>query len=406
MEKQNGYFGEFGGSYVPKELKYILENVEKTFIESKNDKLFNNELNYCLKHYVGRPSPLFLAKNLTRKLGGAKIYLKREDLNHTGTHKINNTIGQGLLAKKMGHKRIITETKEGQHGVATATAAALFGMDCVIYMDEKDVVKQPLNVYRMELLGAKIVTIKTEDNKDLKTVINKALIDLVQNNKNTFYVLGSSIGPHPYPQIVKHFQKIISEEISYQIKEFENKDPDYIIACVGRGSNAIGAFTEFIGNPKVKLIGVEPGGIGIETGYHAAPLNEGKKGIIHGFKSYIMLDDKDDILISHSIASNLNYPGVGPEHSYLRDHDLAEYVSATDFEALHAFKKVSRHEGIIPAIESAHALAYAMKIAPTIGKDKVIVVNLSGRGDKNLDTIINLEKESTVLLEKFNKDGQ
>lgn len=405
MEEQKGYFGEFGGSYVPEELKSVLENIGKAFMEAKNDELFNKELDYYLKYYVGRPSPLFLAENLTRKLGGAKIYLKREDLNHTGAHKINNTIGQGLLAKRMEHKRIIAETGAGQHGVATATAAALFGMDCVIYMGEKDVLKQPLNVYRMELLGAKVITVKT-GARDLKAAVDEALMDLVQNSHNTFYVLGSAVGPYPYPQIVKHFQKIISEEISYQIKEFENKDPDYVIACVGGGSNAIGAFAEFIGNSKVKLIGVEPGGIGIETGYHAAPLNEGKKGVIHGFKSYVMLDDKDNILTSHSIASGLNYPGVGPEHSYLRDNNLAEYVSITDFEALHAFRKVSKHEGIISAIESAHALAYAMKIAPALGKDKVIVVNLSGRGDKDLDTIINSEKESIILSEKLNKDGQ
>lgn len=405
MEEQKGCFGEFGGSYVPEELKSVLENIGKAFMEAKNDELFNKELDYCLKYYVGRPSPLFLAKNLTRKLGGAKIYLKREDLNHTGAHKINNTMGQGLLAKRMGHKRIIAETGAGQHGVATATAAALFGMDCVIYMGAKDVLKQPLNVYRMELLGAKVITVET-GAKDLNAAVDEALMDLVQNSDNTFYVLGSAVGPYPYPQIVKHFQKIISEEISYQIKEFENKDPDYVIACVGGGSNAIGAFTEFIDNSKVKLIGVEPGGIGIETGYHAAPLNEGKKGVIHGFKSYVMLDDKDNISISHSIASGLNYPGVGPEHSYLKDSNLAEYVSITDFEALHAFRKVSKHEGIIPAIESAHALAYAMKIAPTLGKDKVIVVNLSGRGDKDLDTIINSEKESIILLEKLNKDDQ
>lgn len=405
MEDKNNFFGEFGGSFIPEELKLVLENIAKNFNEIKNDESFNKELSYYLKNYVGRPSPLFLAENLTRKLGGAKIYLKREDLDHTGAHKINNTIGQGLLAKRMGHKRIIAETGAGQHGVATATAAALFGMKCVVYMGEKDVLKQPLNVYRMELLGATVITVKTGD-RDLKAAVDEALMDLVKNSETTFYVLGSAVGPYPYPQIVKHFQKIIGEEIGMQINEIENRNPDYVIACVGGGSNAIGAFTNFIGNDKVKLIGVEPGGIGIETGYHAAPLTEGKKGIIHGYKSYVMLNEKEEILTSYSIASGLNYPGVGPEHSYLRDNNLAQYVPITDFEALHAFRKLSKHEGIIPAIESAHALAYAMKLAPTLDKNKIIVVNLSGRGDKDLDTIINSEKESTILLEKYNEKGK
>ena len=348
---------------------------------------------------------MYLAENITRKLGGAKIYLKREDLNHTGAHKINNTIGQALLARRMGHKRIIAETGAGQHGVATATAAALFGMDCVIYMGEKDVLKQPLNVYRMELLGAKVITV-TNGARDLKAAVDEALMDLVQNSESTFYVLGSAVGPYPYPQIVKHFQSIISEEIAVQILEQENRYPDYVIACVGGGSNAIGAFAKFIGNKEVKLIGVEPGGIGMETGLHAAPLTEGKVGVIHGFKTYVMLDDENEILTSHSIASGLNYPGVGPEHSYMKDAGLAEYFAVTDFEALHAFRKLSKHEGIIPAIESAHALAYAMKLAPTLSKEKLIVVNLSGRGDKDLDTIINSEKISMEMLDNLNKAGK
>ena len=405
MEEQKGLFGEFGGSFVPEQLEAVLENIGREFESAIKDDDFNKDLNYYLKHYVGRPSPLYLAENITRKLGGAKIYLKREDLNHTGAHKINNTIGQALLARRMGHKRIIAETGAGQHGVATATAAALFGMDCVIYMGEQDVLKQPLNVYRMELLGAKVITV-TNGARDLKAAVDEALMDLVQNSESTFYVLGSAVGPYPYPQIVKHFQSIISEEIAVQILEQENRYPDYVIACVGGGSNAIGAFAKFIGNKEVKLIGVEPGGIGMETGLHAAPLTEGKVGVIHGFKTYVMLDDENEILTSHSIASGLNYPGVGPEHSYMKDAGLAEYFAVTDFEALHAFRKLSKHEGIIPAIESAHALAYAMKLAPTLSKEKLIVVNLSGRGDKDLDTILNSEKVSMEMLDNLNKAGK
>ena len=405
MEEQKGLFGEFGGSFVPEQLEAVLENIGREFESAIKDDDFNKDLNYYLKHYVGRPSPLYLAENITRKLGGAKIYLKREDLNHTGAHKINNTIGQALLARRMGHKRIIAETGAGQHGVATATAAALFGMDCVIYMGEKDVLKQPLNVYRMELLGAKVITV-TNGARDLKAAVDEALMDLVQNSESTFYVLGSAVGPYPYPQIVKHFQSIISEEIAVQILEQENRYPDYVIACVGGGSNAIGAFAKFIGNKEVKLIGVEPGGIGMETGLHAAPLTEGKVGVIHGFKTYVMLDDENEILTSHSIASGLNYPGVGPEHSYMKDAGLAEYFAVTDFEALHAFRKLSKHEGIIPAIESAHALAYAMKLAPSLSKEKLIVVNLSGRGDKDLDTILNSEKVSMEMLDNLNKAGK
>ncbi len=401
MDNQKGLFGEFGGSFVPDALAEVLENIAEEFEKAKNDEEFNKELNYYLKYYVGRPSPLYLASNITRKLGGAKIYLKREDLNHTGAHKINNTLGQALLAKRMGLKRVIAETGAGQHGVATATAAALFGMDCVIYMGSKDAKKQPLNVYRMELLGAKVILVESGE-KDLKAAVDVALGDLVQNYKNTFYILGSAVGPYPYPSMVKHFQRVISKEIVEQAMEIEGKTPDYIIACVGGGSNAIGAFADFIGNPDAKLIGVEPGGIGIKTGLHAAPLTEGKISLIHGYKTYVMLDDAGEIKISHSIASGLNYPGVGPEHSYLKDAKLAEYVSITDFEALHAFKKLSKHEGIIPAIESAHALAYAMKIAPTLSKDTMIVVNLSGRGDKDTDTILASEKESVRLQEIIN----
>jgi len=402
MDNQKGLFGEFGGSYVPEALAEVLDNIAEEFEKAKNDEEFNKELSYYLKYYVGRPSPLYLASNITKKLGGAKIYLKREDLNHTGAHKINNTLGQALLAKRMGLKRVIAETGAGQHGVATATAAALFGMECIIYMGSNDAKKQPLNVYRMELLGAKVVLVESGD-KDLKAAVDFALGDLIQNYKNTFYILGSAVGPYPYPSMVKHFQRVISKEIVEQSMELEGRIPDYVIACVGGGSNAIGAFADFIGNPETKLIGVEPGGIGIETGLHAAPLTEGKVALIHGFKTYVMVDDKGEIKSSHSIASGLNYPGVGPEHSYLKDSKLAEYFAITDFEALHAFRELSKHEGIIPAIESAHALAYAMKIAPTLSKSTMIVVNLSGRGDKDTDTLLASEKESIRLQEVINR---
>lgn len=403
MINEKGLFGEFGGTYVPESLSTVLSNIAQEFEKAKADEDFLAELNYYFKYYVGRPSPLFLANNLTRKLGGAKIYLKREDLNHTGAHKINNTIGQVLLARRMGLKRVIAETGAGQHGVATATAAALFGMECVIYMGERDVKKQGLNVYRMELLGAKVITVTTGD-RDLKAAVDFALGDLIENADHTFYVLGSAVGPYPYPGMVKYFQTIISREIAEQSMELEGRLPDYIIACVGGGSNAIGAFAEFIGMPEITLIGVEPGGIGVSTGYHAAPLSSGVKGTIHGFRTYVMMDPDGEISTSYSIASGLNYPGVGPEHSYLRDSGQAEYVAIDDFEALHAFRKLSKHEGIIPAIESAHAVAYAMKIAPTLGKDKIIVVNLSGRGDKDMDTILSSEKESLRLQDLLERE--
>ena len=402
MDTEKGLFGEFGGAEVPEGLKTVLDEIAREFELAKKDERFNKRLDYLLEYYVGRPTPLFLAENLTRKLGGAKIYLKREDLNHTGAHKINNTLGQALLAKRMGRTRIIAETGAGQHGVATATAAALMGLKCVVYMGAKDAAKQPLNVYRMELLGAKVIRVET-GARDLKAAVDEALGDLVANHKDTFYVLGSAVGPYPYPGMVKYFQQVISREIAVQSMKLEGKAPDYVIACVGGGSNAIGAFAEFIGKPGTRLIGVEPGGIGIETGYHAAPLTDGKVGSIHGFRTYVLLDEHGQVQTSHSIASGLNYPGVGPEHSYLKDSGKAEYVAVTDFEALHAFRKLSKHEGIIPAIESAHALAYAMKIAPTLTKDKMIVVNLSGRGDKDMDTVIRSEQESLRLLEQIDK---
>ena len=403
MENKDGLYGVFGGSHIPEDLKKILNKIGSEFQKAKKDPSFLEEFQYYLKNYVGRPTPLFLAENLTRKLGGAKIYLKREDLNHTGAHKINNTLGQALLAKRMGLKRIIAETGAGQHGVATATAAALFNMSCIVYMGKKDAEKQPLNVQRMELLGAEVVITDT-GNQDLKAAVDIALDDLVRNANNTFYILGSAVGPNPYPAMVKYFQAVISKEIKEQMMTFENKLPDYVIACVGGGSNAIGAFAEFIGNKQTKLVGVEPGGLGIETGYHASPLAEGKRGIIHGYETYVMLNENNEIIPSYSIASGLNYPGIGPEHSYMRDAGLASYTSITDAEALHAFRKLSQFEGIIPAIESAHALAYAMSIAPTLSKETAIVVNLSGRGDKDMDSLAASEAYSLQLQKQITNE--
>jgi tryptophan synthase beta chain len=360
-----------------------------------------------MKDYVGKPSPLFFAKNMTEDLGGAKIYLKREDLNHTGAHKINNTIGQILLAKRMGAKRIIAETGAGQHGVATATVAAQFGMECVIYMGELDTIKQNLNVFRMELLGAKVVTVKDGD-RDLKAAVDAALMDLVANHDTTYYLLGSAVGPYPYPTMVHHFQSIISKELKVQMAEKEARDPDYMIACVGGGSNAIGFFSEYIGNDDVKLIGVEPAGLGIETGEHAAPItdDESNPGVIHGFKCYLMQTADGQPDHCYSIASGLDYPGVGPEHSYLNDAGLADYVAVNDFDALDAFRYLSKVEGIVPAIESAHALAFAMKLAPGQDKETIIVVNLSGRGDKDVGTILASEKLAYELKAKYDKEHE
>lgn len=397
---KEGFYGEYGGVFVPPPLVPVLERVAVAFEQYRDDPDFLEEYNHFLKDYVGKPSPLFFAKNTTEDMGGAKIYLKREDLNHTGAHKINNTLGQVLLAKRMGAKRIIAETGAGQHGVATATVAAQFGMECTIYMGELDTVKQNLNVFRMELLGANVVAVKDGD-RDLKAAVDAALMDLVENYEETFYLLGSAVGPYPYPAMVHHFQSIISTELQQQIEEKEGRDPDYLIACVGGGSNAIGMFSRYIGNENVQLIGVEPAGLGIETKEHAAPITDAKPGIIHGFKCYLMQDEKGDPAHCYSIASGLDYPGVGPEHSFLADMDLARYVAVTDFEALDAFRYLSRREGIVPAIESAHAIAYAMKLAPTLDKDKIIVVNLSGRGDKDVGTILESEKLAHKLKDEY-----
>lgn len=387
MEK--GYFGEYGGSFVPPQLENALQQLDDAFERYKDDPDFNQELDYYLRQYVGRPNPLYYAEKLSRQLGGAKIYLKREDLNHTGAHKINNVLGQALLAKRMGAKRIIAETGAGQHGVATATACALFDMECLIYMGEEDTKRQSLNVFRMELLGAEVVSV-TQGTRTLKDAVDAALADFAQNYETTFYMLGSAVGPHPFPSVVKHFQAIISREARQQILEAEGKLPDVVMACVGGGSNAIGMFANFIDDSGVKLIGVEPAGLGLETGKHAAPLSAGAPGIVHGFKCYVMADEKGEPLPTHSISAGLDYPGVGPEHSYLKDIGRADYVSITDEESLEAFHRLSRSEGIIPALESAHAVAYALKLAPTMNPDQIIIVNISGRGDKDVEQIFNL----------------
>lgn len=389
MEK--GYFGEYGGSFVPPQLQDALNKLDDAFETYKDDPAYNEELDYYLRQYVGRPNPLYYAEKLSKQLGGAKIYLKREDLNHTGAHKINNVLGQALLAKRMGAKRVIAETGAGQHGVATATACALFDMECVIYMGEEDTRRQSLNVFRMQLLGAEVITV-TSGTRTLKDAVDAALGDFATNYDTTFYMLGSAVGPHPYPSLVKHFQSVISREARQQILEAEGKLPDAVMACVGGGSNAIGMFANFIEDSSVRLIGIEPGGLGITTGKHAAPLTAGAPGIVHGFKCYVMADETGEPLATHSISAGLDYPGVGPEHSYLKDIGRAEYVSITDAEALEAFHRLSRAEGIIPALESAHAVAYALKLAPTMNPDQILIVNLSGRGDKDVEQIYQMTK--------------
>ncbi len=381
-----GFFGEFGGRFVPEELYPALDELKAAYLKYKDDPDFNKELDYYLKDYVGRENPLYFAENLTKKLNGAKIYLKREDLNHTGAHKINNCLGQALLAKRMGKKRIIAETGAGQHGVATATVCALLDMECIIYMGEVDTKRQHLNVFRMELLGAEVKAVTT-GTRTLKDAVDEALKDLIQNRNNTFYMLGSAVGPDPYPTIVRDFQSVIGKEARKQILEKENRLPDYLLACVGGGSNAIGLFYPFVKDESVKILGVEPGGRGSSAGDNAAPLCFGKPGVIHGFKCYMISDEEGKISPTHSIAAGLDYPGVGPEHSYLKDSGRAKYVSVDDQEAFDAFNLLSRVEGIIPALESAHAIAYAVKLAPTLDKDQIIIVNLSGRGDKDVSQV-------------------
>jgi len=378
-----GYFGDFGGRFVPETLMYALEKLEESYEEIKRDKAFWEELKYLLKVYAGRPTPLFFAKNLTEYAGGAKIYLKREDLLHTGAHKINNTLGQALLTKRIGKKRVIAETGAGQHGVATATACALLGLECVIYMGEEDANRQAPNLFRMKLLGAKVEIVKS-GSKTLKDAINEALRDWVTNVESTHYILGSVVGPHPFPTIVRDFQKVIGEETKRQIMEMEGRLPDVIVACVGGGSNAIGIFYPFIEDEKVQLVGVEAGGLGLETGRHCASLSSGKVGVLHGMKSYFLQDEEGQIMNTHSISAGLDYPGVGPEHAWLKETGRAKYITATDEEALKGFELLSKLEGIIPALESAHAIIKAIEIARSLSKDSIVVVNLSGRGDKDI----------------------
>ncbi|HCD10550.1 MAG: tryptophan synthase subunit beta [Thermoanaerobacter sp.] len=382
----SGRFGRFGGQYVPETVMNALIELEREFEKAKEDKDFMEEYRYYLREYSGRPTPLYYAENLTKRLGGAKIYLKREDLNHTGAHKINNVLGQILLAKRMNKKRVIAETGAGQHGVATATAAAMFGMECEIFMGEEDIKRQSLNVFRMKLLGAKVTPVTT-GTKTLKDAVNEAIRDWVTNIDNTFYVIGSVVGPHPYPTMVRDFQRVIGDEAKEQILQKEGRLPDYVIACVGGGSNAMGIFYPFIEDKEVKLIGVEAAGEGIETGKHAATMAKGSVGVLHGMMTYLLQDEEGRIMPVYSISAGLDYPGVGPEHAFLKESNRAQYVYATDEEALAAFMDLSQTEGIIPALESAHALAYAMKLAPNLRKDNIIIVNLSGRGDKDVNTV-------------------
>lgn len=385
----NGRFGKFGGQYVPETIMNPIIELEREYNRAIEDERFINEYKYYLKDYVGRESPLYFAENLTRKLGGAKIYLKREDLNHTGAHKINNALGQVLLAKRMGKRRIIAETGAGQHGVATATAAAMFGMECEIFMGEEDIRRQALNVFKMKILGAKVNSV-ISGTGTLKDAVNEAMRDWVSNAENTFYVIGSVMGPHPYPTMVRDFQRIIGDEARKQIIEKEGCLPDYVIACVGGGSNAMGIFYPFINDNAVKLIGVEAAGRGVDTDEHAATMNKGSIGVIHGMMTYVLQDEDGQILPAYSVSAGLDYPGIGPEHAQLKEMGRAEYVPITDKEALDAFTYVSCAEGIIPALESSHALAYAMKLAAKLNKGNIIIVNLSGRGDKDINTVADI----------------
>ncbi|MEE7582135.1 MAG: tryptophan synthase subunit beta [Oscillospiraceae bacterium] len=392
MSNQKGRFGIYGGQYIPETLMNALIELETAYNKYKVDPQFNAELTDLLNNYEGRPSLLYYAKNMTKDLGGAKIYLKREDLNHTGSHKLNNVLGQALLAKKMGKTRLIAETGAGQHGVATATAAALLGMECEIFMGEEDTKRQALNVYRMKLLGAKVNSITT-GTKVLKDAVNAAMREWTNRIEDTHYLIGSTMGPYPFPTIVRDFQSIISKEIKEQILQKEGRLPDVVMACVGGGSNAMGAFYNFIEDKDVRLIGCEAGGKGVDTNLTAATMSTGKVGIFHGMKSYFCQDDHGQIAPVYSISAGLDYPGVGPEHAYLKDIGRAEYVAITDDEAVNAFEYLSKVEGIIPAIESSHAVAYAIKLAPTLDKDKIIVVNLSGRGDKDVAAIARYKGE-------------
>ncbi len=386
----SGHFGEFGGRFVSETLMPSLLALEAQYNSLKNDPKFQEEFFKDLADYVGRPSPLYLAERLTQKVGGAKIYLKREDLNHTGAHKVNNTIGQALLAKYLGKPRIIAETGAGQHGVATATVAARLGLECTVFMGAEDVQRQALNVYRMKLLGATVVPVES-GTRTLKDAMNEAMRDWVTNVDNTFYIIGTVAGPHPYPMLVRDFQTVIGKEARQQCLEKEGRLPDALVACVGGGSNAIGLFYPFISDESVRMIGVEAAGHGLESGEHAAPLCAGQPGVLHGNRTYLMSDENGQISATHSVSAGLDYPGVGPEHSWLKDEGRAEYVAITDTEALDAFRTLTRVEGIIPALESSHAVAYAMKLAKEMKEDEIIIVNLSGRGDKDMHTIAEID---------------
>lgn len=388
---KKGYFGSYGGRFVPETLIPALEEIERAYFKLKEDEGFKSELYRMLTDYAGRPSPLYFAFQLTREMGGAKIFLKREDLNHTGSHKINNTLGQALLAKYMGKKRLIAETGAGQHGVATATAAAVLGLSCTVYMGAKDAERQKLNVFRMEMLGAEVIKVD-KGSRTLKDASNEAFRDFIRSFEYSHMVIGSVVGPHPYPMMVRDFQSVIGEEVKKQFREKEGKLPDYIIACVGGGSNAMGIFYPFLEEKEVSLVGVEAGGEAIDFGKHCATLSLGRKGVLHGALSLLLQDEHGQVASTHSISAGLDYPGVGPEHAFLKEIKRADYVYVADEEALDAFYKLSRLEGIIPALESAHALAYAFKLAPHLSREEAIVVNISGRGDKDVQQVARIKE--------------
>ncbi len=386
MPDARGHFGPYGGTFVAETLIEALDELKRAYAAAKADPAFKAEFDYELKHYVGRPSPIYHARRWSELLGGAQIYLKREDLNHTGAHKINNCIGQAMLARRMGKPRVIAETGAGQHGVATATVAARYGMECLVYMGSEDVKRQAANVYRMKLLGASVVPVES-GSKTLKDALNEAMRDWVTNVGNTFYIIGTVAGPHPYPMMVRDFQAVIGEECRVQMPELAGRQPDVVIACVGGGSNAMGIFYDYLLEETVKLVGVEAAGYGLDSGQHAASLIAGRPGVLHGNRTYLLQDENGQIIETHSISAGLDYPGVGPEHAWLKDSHRAEYVAVTDEEALAAFHALCRYEGIIPALESSHALAYAARLAPTLPQDKLLLVNLSGRGDKDMHTV-------------------
>lgn len=390
MPDERGHFGQYGGIFVPETLMEPLDELKQAYFHYFQDADFLTELDSDLANYVGRPSPLYFAERWSRELGGAKIYLKREDLNHTGAHKVNNTVGQMLLAKRMGKTRIIAETGAGQHGVATATVAARLGLECVVYMGAEDIQRQALNVYRMKLLGARVVSVES-GSRTLKDALNEAMRDWVTNIDNTFYIIGTAAGPHPYPAMVRDFQAVIGREAKQQIMTHEGRLPDALVACVGGGSNAIGLFYPFVDDMDVSIYGVEAAGHGLETGEHAAPLCAGKPGVLHGNRTYLMEDRHGQIIPTHSVSAGLDYPGVGPEHSWLKDIGRANYVSVTDDEALKGFHDLTLTEGIMPALESSHAIAYITKLAPTMDKEQIIIMNLSGRGDKDIHTVATID---------------